>query len=98
MVLTILKFPPLHLQYNQINRLRQAAEVFLLQIIEKGSWVGIVTFESTAKIATGLQQIVSDRVRKSLTKYLPIKAGGGTKICSGVHAGFQVKEKIYPAL
>ncbi|XP_066480669.1 calcium-activated chloride channel regulator 1-like [Tiliqua scincoides] len=76
--------------YDRINRLRQAAELFLVQIIEMGSWVGIVTFQSTAKIATYLQQIANDSVRKSLTNYLPTTAGGGTKICSGVRAGFQV--------
>ncbi|XP_066480666.1 calcium-activated chloride channel regulator 1-like [Tiliqua scincoides] len=76
--------------HNRINRLRQAAELFLLQIIEKNSWVGIVTFHQTASIATGLQQIASDSVRKSLSNYLPTKADGGTNICSGVRAGFQV--------
>ncbi|XP_066480668.1 calcium-activated chloride channel regulator 1-like [Tiliqua scincoides] len=76
--------------HNRIHRLRQAAELFILQVIEKDSWVGIVTFESTAKIVTGLQQVVSDSVRKSLANYLPTTAGGGTKICSGVRAGFQV--------
>ncbi|XP_066480671.1 calcium-activated chloride channel regulator 1-like [Tiliqua scincoides] len=75
---------------NRINRLREAADLFLLQIIEIDSWVGIVTFESSAKIATGLQHIVNYRVRKSLTNYLPTTAGGGTSICSGVRAGFQV--------
>ncbi|KAJ6651819.1 hypothetical protein lerEdw1_016455, partial [Lerista edwardsae] len=77
-------------RHNRLNRLRQATEIFLLQIIEKDSWVGIVTFESTAKIAIGLQQIVSDSVRKTLTTYLPTRAGGGTKICPALHEGFQV--------
>ncbi|XP_062436932.1 calcium-activated chloride channel regulator 1-like [Rhea pennata] len=75
---------------NRINHLYQAAEVFLLQIIEIGSWVGIVTFESSAYVKTSLQQITSDTVRHSLTQYLPKKAGGGTNICAGVKTGFQV--------
>uniref|UniRef100_A0A674IQ24 Calcium-activated chloride channel regulator 1-like n=1 Tax=Terrapene triunguis TaxID=2587831 RepID=A0A674IQ24_9SAUR len=79
---------------NRIKRLKQAAEIFLLQIIETGSWVGIVTFHSTAQIETYLQQIINENVRRDLTKYLPISAGGGTNICAGVHKGFEVKENI----
>ncbi|KAH0618447.1 hypothetical protein JD844_017658, partial [Phrynosoma platyrhinos] len=43
---------------NRIARLKQAAELFILQIIEMGSWAGIVTFNSEATIKTGLQEIV----------------------------------------
>ncbi|XP_066479415.1 calcium-activated chloride channel regulator 1-like isoform X2 [Tiliqua scincoides] len=76
--------------YDRINRLRQAVELFLLQIIETGSWVGIVTYSDSAEIKTPLQQIVSDSARISLTTFLPTTASGGTSICSGVHAGFKV--------
>ncbi|XP_054837920.1 calcium-activated chloride channel regulator 1-like [Eublepharis macularius] len=76
--------------YNRINRLRQAAEIFIRQIIEAGSWVGIVTFNSAATIQTGLQQIISDSVRDSLIRVLPKSAAGGTSICSGVKKGFDV--------
>lgn len=91
-------FFPLHMQYDRINRLRKAADLFLLQIIEPNSWVGIVTFESTAKIVTGLRQIVNYHVQKTLANNLPTTAGGGTSICSGVRAGFQVKENIFQLL
>ncbi|KAJ6656287.1 hypothetical protein lerEdw1_003943 [Lerista edwardsae] len=76
--------------HDRINRLRQAAELFLLQIIETGSWVGIVTYSDHAEIKSPLQQIVDDRVRRSLTNVLPTTGSGGTSICSGVRAGFQV--------
>ncbi|XP_065265415.1 calcium-activated chloride channel regulator 1-like [Emys orbicularis] len=76
--------------YNRINRLYQAAEIFLLQIIEMGSWVGIVTFDSTAQIKINLQQIVSETVRQNLITYLPTSASGGTNICAGVRKGFEV--------
>nr|XP_060628645.1 calcium-activated chloride channel regulator 1-like [Anolis sagrei ordinatus] len=79
----------------RVARLKQAAEIFLLQIIEGGSWVGIVTFNTKATIQTGLQQITDDSVRKSLTGYLPVTAGGGTIICNGVAAGFEVFKKKY---
>ncbi|XP_058032882.1 calcium-activated chloride channel regulator 1-like [Ahaetulla prasina] len=76
--------------FNRIARLKQAAELFLLQIIEIGSWVGIVTFHSSATINSGLQQIVSDNIRQNLVNYLPTTASGGTNICAGVRQGFQV--------
>ncbi|XP_032073794.1 calcium-activated chloride channel regulator 1-like [Thamnophis elegans] len=76
--------------YDRIGRLRQAAEVFLLQIIELGSWAGIVTFHSSATVQTQLQQIVSDNIRKNLVNYLPTRASGGTNICAGARKGFEV--------
>ncbi|CAI5776803.1 calcium-activated chloride channel regulator 1-like [Podarcis lilfordi] len=75
---------------NRIGRLKQAAEVFILQIIEAGSWVGIVTFNNRASVLTGLKQISSNSMRQTLAGYLPTSAGGGTNICSGVQSGFQV--------
>uniref|UniRef100_A0A670YA91 Chloride channel accessory 1 n=1 Tax=Pseudonaja textilis TaxID=8673 RepID=A0A670YA91_PSETE len=76
--------------YDRIARLKQAAEVFLLQIIETGSWVGIVTFQSFATVPSGLQQIVSDNIRQNLVNVLPTTAGGGTNICAGLRKGFEV--------
>ncbi|XP_060132734.1 calcium-activated chloride channel regulator 1-like [Zootoca vivipara] len=81
---------------NRINRLKQAAEIFLLQIIEAGSWVGIVTFNDLAEIKSDLQLISNDSVRQNLTALLPTTAGGGTTICLGVRTGFQVILKKYP--
>ncbi|NWX81958.1 CLCA1 regulator, partial [Nothoprocta pentlandii] len=75
---------------NRIQNLYQAADVFLRQIIEIGSWVGIVTFESAAYEKAPLTQITSDATRVSLTRYLPTSASGGTDICAGVEKGFQV--------
>nr|XP_005298365.1 calcium-activated chloride channel regulator 1-like [Chrysemys picta bellii] len=84
--------------YNRINRLYQAAEIFLLQIIEMGSWVGIVTFQSTAQITCNLQQIVSENIRQVLIKCLPTSADGGTNICAGVRKGFEVIKQKYSNL
>ncbi|XP_069795199.1 calcium-activated chloride channel regulator 1-like isoform X2 [Narcine bancroftii] len=77
-------------QANRIVRLRQAAEIFLLQIAETGSQVGIVTFNSMATIQTHLRKIDDDKVREELVKLLPTSARGGTSICAGVEAGFEV--------
>ncbi|XP_064416831.1 calcium-activated chloride channel regulator 1-like [Latimeria chalumnae] len=75
---------------SRILRLRQAAELFLLQIIEGKALVGIVTFSSSAIIKKTLTVITDDSVRTNLVNYLPSTASGGTDICSGVHDGFQV--------
>uniref|UniRef100_UPI00398F76F4 calcium-activated chloride channel regulator 1-like n=1 Tax=Pristiophorus japonicus TaxID=55135 RepID=UPI00398F76F4 len=74
---------------NRIDRLRQAAEIFLLQIIEARSQVGIVTFNSGATVETSLKTI-DDDVRNELVQLLPTSAGGGTNICAGVQSGFEV--------
>ncbi|KAH1166064.1 hypothetical protein KIL84_015236 [Mauremys mutica] len=84
--------------YDRIQHLYQAAEIFLLQIIEKGSWVGIVTFNSTAQIICHLRQIVSEDVRQNLTKYLPTTPEGATNICEGVRKGFEVIKQKYSDL
>ncbi|XP_060629859.2 calcium-activated chloride channel regulator 1-like [Anolis sagrei] len=76
--------------FDRINRMKQAAELFLLQIIETGSWAGIVLFNSQAFTKTFLQQITGDSVRQTLSAYLPTEARGGTNICSGIREGFQV--------
>ncbi|XP_078264020.1 calcium-activated chloride channel regulator 1-like [Rhinoraja longicauda] len=75
---------------NRISRLQQAAEIFLLQIAETGSYAGIVTFNSGASIETRLKRIDNDKVREDLVKLLPTSAGGGTNICVGIRAGFEV--------
>ncbi|XP_072918710.1 calcium-activated chloride channel regulator 1-like isoform X2 [Hemitrygon akajei] len=75
---------------NRIGRLRQAAKIFLLQVIEKESQVGIVTFNDKADTKAQLKKIVNPDVRKDLELLLPISADGGTSICAGVRSGFQV--------
>lgn len=85
---------PFHVQHNRINRLKQAAEIFVRQIVEIGSWVGIVTFNNVAQIKTTLLQIIGDDVRDFLIRLLPTSASGGTSICSGVRKGFDVRKKI----
>ncbi|XP_422360.3 calcium-activated chloride channel regulator 1-like [Gallus gallus] len=75
---------------NRITNLRTAAEVFLIQIIEIGSRVGIVTFESSAYEKSPLLQITSVATRQRLVQNLPTTAGGGTKICAGIEKGLEI--------
>lgn len=75
---------------NRLIRMNQAATLFLLQIVENGSWVGMVHFDSTAVIKSELIQIRDDSERDTLMKNLPIQAVGGTSICSGISKAFEV--------
>ncbi|GAB1288208.1 Calcium-activated chloride channel regulator 4A [Apodemus speciosus] len=76
--------------YNRLDQMNQAAKYFLSQIIENRSWVGMVHFESQATIKSELIQINSDMERNQLLPTLPTSADGGTSICSGIRAAFQL--------
>ncbi|NXN63654.1 CLCA1 regulator, partial [Himantopus himantopus] len=76
--------------HDRIKHLYSAAEVFLLHIIEIGSWVGIVTFDSEASEKAPLQQITNDAARKKLVQYLPTFASGTTNICAGIRKGLEL--------
>ncbi|XP_075040146.1 calcium-activated chloride channel regulator 1-like [Mixophyes fleayi] len=78
--------------YNRIQRLYQAAEVFIMQVIETNSYAGIVLFSSAASVASSLIQIKSDVERQQLKALLPKTASGGTNICAGILAGIQVNK------
>uniref|UniRef100_A0A8C5R811 VWFA domain-containing protein n=1 Tax=Leptobrachium leishanense TaxID=445787 RepID=A0A8C5R811_9ANUR len=78
---------------GRIGRLYQAAELFVMQIIETGSYVGIVTFETSAYIKSELVQITSEEQRETLISLLPKVASGGTNICPGILKGIEVNSK-----
>ncbi|KAG8555787.1 hypothetical protein GDO81_017813 [Engystomops pustulosus] len=80
-------------QFDRITRLYQASEVYIMQIVESGSSVGIVTFSSDAKIESELVKIVDTFQREKLKQLLPKVANGGTNICAGVRKGFEVNKK-----
>ncbi|XP_003479101.1 calcium-activated chloride channel regulator 4-like [Cavia porcellus] len=75
---------------DRLNRMNQAAKLFLQQIVENGSWVGMVHFDSTASIKSELIQIRSNSERDTLVKSLPTQALGGTSICLGIEKAFEV--------
>ncbi|XP_003784228.1 calcium-activated chloride channel regulator 1-like [Otolemur garnettii] len=75
---------------DRLFRLNQAAELYLIQIVEKGSLVGMVTFDNSAEIQNNLIKITDDNTYQKITAKLPQVADGGTSICSGLRAGFQV--------
>ncbi|XP_069824089.1 calcium-activated chloride channel regulator 4A-like [Dendropsophus ebraccatus] len=79
--------------YSRIQHLYQAAEVFLVQIIESDSYVGLVTYSDSASIRSPLVQIKGDAERQQLKRLLPTESGGGTNICAGLLAAIEVKCK-----
>ncbi|NP_001075268.1 calcium-activated chloride channel regulator 1 [Equus przewalskii] len=80
---------------DRLKRLTQAGKLFLLQTVEQGSWVGMVTFDSAAYVQSALRQIKGGTDRDALTKSLPTVASGGTSICSGLRSAFTVIRKKY---
>ncbi|XP_076431215.1 calcium-activated chloride channel regulator 1 isoform X1 [Peromyscus maniculatus bairdii] len=81
---------------GRLNRMNQASKLFLLQTVEQGSWVGMVTFDSAAYVQRELTQINSATDRDLLAKSLPTISSGGTSICSGLQTAFTVIKKKYP--
>ncbi|XP_063113333.1 calcium-activated chloride channel regulator 2 isoform X2 [Cavia porcellus] len=81
---------------NRFLRLKQAAEFYLMQIVEIHTFVGIASFNSKGQIRAQLHQINNDDDRKLLVSYLPIttSAEAETSICSGLKKGFEVVEKL----
>nr|XP_012602990.1 calcium-activated chloride channel regulator 1 isoform X1 [Microcebus murinus] len=80
---------------DRLNRLNQAGKLFLLQTVEQGSWVGMVTFDSAAHVQSELIQINDGTDREKLVQTLPTVAAGGTSICSGLRSAFTVIRKKY---
>ncbi|MBZ3891673.1 Calcium-activated chloride channel regulator 2 [Sciurus carolinensis] len=81
---------------DRLLRLQQAAEFYLMQVVEIHSFVGIVSFDGKGEIRAQLQQINSDDDRKLLVSRLPttVSAEAETSICSGLKKGFEVVEKL----
>uniref|UniRef100_A0A8C9QKT5 VWFA domain-containing protein n=1 Tax=Spermophilus dauricus TaxID=99837 RepID=A0A8C9QKT5_SPEDA len=79
---------------TRLNRMNQAAKYFLLQTVENGSWVGMVHFDSEASVKSELIQIKGDSEKNKLLESLPTRASGGTSICSGIEAAFQLNAQI----
>ncbi|XP_006169767.1 calcium-activated chloride channel regulator 4 [Tupaia chinensis] len=83
---------------NRLNRMNQAGKFFLLNIVENGSWAGMVHFDSSASVASELIQIVGSNERDQLVASLPPVASGGTSICTGIRTAFQVIRKLQSEL
>ncbi|KAM9685251.1 calcium-activated chloride channel regulator 2-like [Trichechus inunguis] len=81
---------------DRLLRLQQAAEFYLMQIVEIHTFVGIASFDSKGEIRAQLHQINSDDDRKLLVSFLPttVSDDAETSVCSGLKKGFEVVEKL----
>ncbi|XP_037671987.1 calcium-activated chloride channel regulator 2 [Choloepus didactylus] len=81
---------------DRFLRLQQAAEFYLMQIVEIHTFMGIASFNSKGEIRAQLHQINSDVDRKLLVSYLPttVSAEAEASVCSGLKKGFEVVEKL----
>uniref|UniRef100_F7DXL2 Chloride channel accessory 2 n=2 Tax=Ornithorhynchus anatinus TaxID=9258 RepID=F7DXL2_ORNAN len=81
---------------DRLHRLRQAAELYLLQIAESLSYVGIVSFNSEGRVRAQLSQITHDGVRRQLASHLPttVTADKVASVCAGLKTGFEVIKKL----
>lgn len=78
---------------TRLIRMNQAAELYLIQIIEKESLVGMVTFDSTATIQNNLTRMINESSYLEISANLPREASGGTSICNGLRKGFEVRKE-----
>lgn len=84
------------LQNNRIIRMRQAVEVYLLQIVEENSYVGIVTFSEGGEVKSQIRQVTSADIRKQLASDLPVASyGDRANVCTGVQLALQASPIYY---
>ena len=72
----------------------QAADAFIKIYASKDSYVGIIDFDSSAKVKSDLYKLSSDSERSYLSSLLPVEtdANGGTEIYEGVDAAINVSD------
>ncbi|EDL82385.1 rCG29121 [Rattus norvegicus] len=74
---------------TRLTLMNQAAELYLIQILEKESLVGLVTFDSIAIVQNNLIRMINDSSYLEISAKLPQEAAGGTSICNGLRKGFE---------
>nr|XP_039257975.1 calcium-activated chloride channel regulator 1-like [Styela clava] len=80
---------------TRIQQISTSANYFITSV-PNGSYVGIVTFESTSSIISSLVKLETPEERKNLAAKLPVYASGGTCIGCGIQRGIEVLENYGP--
>ncbi|KAB5550043.1 hypothetical protein PHYPO_G00049120 [Pangasianodon hypophthalmus] len=75
---------------SRIKLQKQAATIFLNQIINEQEFVALVTFSTEAQILNRLTLIDKQASRDNLISKLPTVANGYTYICKGLRKGLEV--------
>ncbi|XP_053325488.1 calcium-activated chloride channel regulator 1-like [Spea bombifrons] len=93
-VITLLVDVSASMEYhNRIQRLFQAADVFLTQIIEAGSYVGIVEFSDMATVILEPIQLTNEIEREKLLSLIPYTVTHKTSsICPGISAAIEANK------
>ncbi|XP_073427610.1 calcium-activated chloride channel regulator 3A-1-like [Dendrobates tinctorius] len=79
---------------DRMRRLHQAADIFLTQIVETSTYIGIVEFSKSASVISPLEKI-NDQQRERLKSLIPSSATDeGTNICSGIVTGLEVNKNL----
>ncbi|XP_077986825.1 calcium-activated chloride channel regulator 1-like [Glandiceps talaboti] len=73
--------------YNRIDDQLRAATTYIRHTLPLNSWVGIVEFETRARILAPLTRIVDDTTREELIELLPSTTTGRTCIGCGLETG-----------
>ncbi|XP_061406228.1 calcium-activated chloride channel regulator 1-like isoform X2 [Lethenteron reissneri] len=77
-------------QNSRMMRMRQAAEILIMQVLEHGTYLGIVSFSNTVVVNSPLVLLSDEASRRQLVELLPQTAYGATKMCDGLKQGIQV--------
>ncbi|XP_036611911.1 calcium-activated chloride channel regulator 2 [Trichosurus vulpecula] len=82
---------------DRLLRLHQAAEFYLLQVVETDTYVGIVSFSRKGSIRALPRQLRNHKDRRQLSSALPTSATAntGANICSGLGMGLQAIESLH---
>ncbi|KAM8930572.1 calcium-activated chloride channel regulator 1-like [Pelodytes ibericus] len=79
-----------------LNLIYQAADVFIMQIIETGSYVGIVEHHGYSSVITKPVRLTNDTVRENLKSLLPLTATHtSTSLCPGILLAIEVNKYVH---
>ncbi|CAH2311857.1 epithelial chloride channel -like [Pelobates cultripes] len=77
---------------DRIGRLRQAADVFLIQIIETNTYVGIVQFCNIASVISPLKNLTKNQKEVFKAMIPSSTMNERTDICAGIRLGIEVNK------
>ncbi|XP_053378947.1 calcium-activated chloride channel regulator 1-like isoform X2 [Mercenaria mercenaria] len=78
---------------TRIATLQQTVQYIIEQLISEGSWLGIVSFNSSATVGKHLTEVNTQADRDNLKKAIPTIAKGGTCIGCGLSEAIQVLKR-----
>lgn len=71
---------------DRIGKVAKATKSYIKNYLRNGTAVGIVQFESNSHVLAPMTEVTGANVRDQLASKVPIHAGGGTGIGSGLNS------------